>query len=324
MPRFVRSSASGLFEAWFGAENTVYMSTTIVDPMVIMNSRVNTVNLADLSFIGYSLAGEETVIGVPELNVCFDIGRAPTEILNIDHVLLSHGHMDHAAGIAYYFSQRNFLDNRNGTMVVPKPLEEPIRRMMDAWIDIEGHRTPYRIVGIEAGQDYPIRRDLVARTFTTEHAGACLGYSVIEMRNKLREEYMGLDGVELAKLRRGGKDITYTLEVPLVCYCGDTMYGKFFDLPYVRKSRVLILECTFIADDHRDRASAGNHMHIEDFVRLQDQLENEHILLVHLSRRTPLRLARHVLRERLSPKNYERISFLMSRPKRFDDGGTPA
>jgi ribonuclease Z len=291
--------------------------------MVNMNSRVNTVKLADLSFIGYSLAGEETVIGVPELNVCFDIGRAPTEILNIDNVLLSHGHMDHAAGIAYYFSQRNFLDNRNGTMVVPKPLEEPIRRMMDAWIDIEGHRTPHRIVGIEAGQDYPIRRDLVARTFATEHAGPCLGYSVIEMRNKLRDEYLGLDGLELAKLRRSGKDITYTREVPLVCYCGDTMYGKFFDLPYVRQARVLILECTFIADDHRDRASAGNHMHIEDFVRLQDQLENEQILLVHLSRRTPLRLARHVLRERLSPRNHDRISFLMARPRRMDDASAP-
>jgi ribonuclease Z len=28
--------------------------------------------------IGYSVAGEETVIQAPELNVCFDIGRALT------------------------------------------------------------------------------------------------------------------------------------------------------------------------------------------------------------------------------------------------------
>ena len=28
--------------------------------------------------VGYSVAGEETVVQVPELNVCFDIGRAPT------------------------------------------------------------------------------------------------------------------------------------------------------------------------------------------------------------------------------------------------------
>ena len=29
------------------------------------------------SLIGYSVAGEETVVQAPELNVCFDIGRAP-------------------------------------------------------------------------------------------------------------------------------------------------------------------------------------------------------------------------------------------------------
>ena len=45
----------------------------------------------------YSLAGEETVVGFPELNVCFDVGRAPREIISIDHLCLSHGHMDHAA-----------------------------------------------------------------------------------------------------------------------------------------------------------------------------------------------------------------------------------
>lgn len=271
--------------------------------------------LGPFSFVGYSLAGEETVVGVPELNVCFDIGRAPSEVLNIDHVLLTHGHMDHAAGIAYYFSQRNFLDNPNGTLVVPKPLEGPIRRMMQTWVEIEGHRTPYRIVGVEPGQDYPIRRNLVARPFRTEHGGPCLGYSVIEVRHKLKDEYVGVPGPKLAALRRGGTQLTYEVEVPLVCCCGDTAYGDFFHLPCVRQARVLILECTFVADDHRHRALAGNHLHIDDFVRLQGELENEHVLLIHLSRRTPLRAARAELRKRLPADQFNRISFLMSRPR---------
>jgi len=283
-----------------------------------MNPRVNRVQLGDFTFVGYSLGGEETVIGVPELNVCFDIGRAPSEVLNIDNVLLTHGHMDHAAGIAYYFSQRNFLDNPNGTIVVPKPLEAPIHVLMKAWIDIEGHRTPYRVVGLEPGEEYPIRRNLIAKTFQTEHGGACLGYSVVEIRHKLKDEYVGLAGPKLAELRRAGTKLTYDIEIPLVCYCGDTSYGDFFELPCVREARVLILECTFIAENHRDRALAGSHLHIDHFEQLQDKLANEHILLVHLSRRTPLGAARAELRERLSPEHFSRISFLMSRPRRLE------
>jgi len=281
-----------------------------------MAPRVNRVELADFTFVGYSLAGEESVVGVPELNVCFDIGRGPSEILNIDHVLLTHGHMDHAAGIAYYFSQRNFLDNPGGTLVVPKPLVAPIHQLMDAWSQIEGHRTPYEVVGLEPGEEYPIRRGLLARSFRTLHGGPCLGYSVIEVRQKLKQEFLGLPGRELAELRRGGTQLTYDLEVPLVCYCGDTAYGKFFELPCVREARVLILECTFVEQGHRSRAQAGNHLHLDDFIRLQTELANEYILLVHLSRRTTLRSAREELKKQLAPEQFARIHFLMARPRR--------
>jgi ribonuclease Z len=278
-----------------------------------MNARVNKMQLGGYTFIGYSLAGEESVVGVPELNVCFDIGRAPSEVLNIDNVLLSHGHMDHAAGIAYYFSQRNFLDNTGGNLVVPKDLVAPIHRLMDAWREIEGHRTPYRLVGMGPNEEYPIRRGLVARTFPTVHGGPCLGYSVIEIRQKLKPEYLDVPGPKLADLRRDGVELTYNLEVPLVCYCGDTAYGEFFKLDCVRKAKILILECTFIEQDHRSRAQAGYHLHLDDFLRLQDLLENEHILLVHLSRRTSLAAARQELRACLSEEKYKRLSFLMAR-----------
>lgn len=278
-----------------------------------MNARVNKIELGGYTFIGYSLAGEESVVGVPELNTCFDIGRAPSEILNIDNVLLTHGHMDHAAGIAYYFSQRNFLANRNGTMIVPHDLVNPIHRLMDAWREIEGHRTPYRLVGVGPNEDYPIRRGLVARTFQTVHGGPCLGYSLVEIRQKLKPEYLELPGYKLAEIRHSGLELTYDLEVPLVCYCGDTAYGKFFELDCVRKAKVLILECTFIEQGHRDRAQAGYHLHLDDFLHLQDILENEHIMLVHLSRRTSLGAARQELRSCLRSDQYNRIQFLMSR-----------
>src|SRR4051794_1588686 len=48
--------------------------------------------------VGYSVAGEETVVQIPELNVCFDIGRSPYFALTSDIVCITHAHMDHIAG----------------------------------------------------------------------------------------------------------------------------------------------------------------------------------------------------------------------------------
>src|SRR5262249_586954 len=102
--------------------------------------------LSDIRMLGYSLAREESVLAAPELNVCLEVGRAPREIIAIDHVLLTHGHMDHAAGLAYYFSQRNFIGTAPGTALVPAPLERPIRELMRVWGDIEGHISPANVV----------------------------------------------------------------------------------------------------------------------------------------------------------------------------------
>src|SRR5206468_4981221 len=87
--------------------------------------------------LGYSLAGEETVVQIPELNVCFDIGRAPYFALTSDIVCLSHGHMDHMAGVAYYLSQRHFQGMKSGTVLVPAEIARFVDEMLRAWRNIE-------------------------------------------------------------------------------------------------------------------------------------------------------------------------------------------
>src|SRR3954447_26114883 len=93
--------------------------------------------LGQYHVVGYSVAGEETVVQVPELNVCFDIGRCPYFALTSDIVCISHGHMDHLAGIAYYLSQRYFQGMQPGTIVLPRELERPVDAMLRCWRDVE-------------------------------------------------------------------------------------------------------------------------------------------------------------------------------------------
>lgn len=96
------------------------------------------VKIDELEIIGYSIAGEETVVAIPQLDVCFDVGKAPDQIISINHVLLSHGHMDHAAGFAYYLSQRNFCGLPAGTILAPWDLLAPMREIIDAWGWLDG------------------------------------------------------------------------------------------------------------------------------------------------------------------------------------------
>ena len=98
---------------------------------------------------GLSIAGEQTAVQVPELDVCFDIGLCPRPALASPYVALSHGHMDHAAGLPYYYSQRHFQGMGVGTVICHKGLEQPIHQLMSAWVDLEDQRTPYKLVPLD-------------------------------------------------------------------------------------------------------------------------------------------------------------------------------
>lgn len=285
------------------------------DKTLHVNERLLEHHLDDIRIVGYSVAGEETVIAAPELNVCFDIGKAPADVLPVDHVLLSHGHMDHSAGIAYYLSQRNFVGNAPGTVLAPERLVDPIKNLLHVWGSIEGHVTPAKIVGMQPGDEYAIRRGLVARAFRINHGVPSLGFVIVEVRRKLRPELIDKSGPELVALKKQGIEIEYTMEVPLIAYCGDTADGDWVQYDMVRKAKVLILECTFFEADHVKRARAGYHMHVKDVARIIDRFDNPHFLLTHVTRRTAIGHAKRTLKRLVSEETYERVTFLMDRRK---------
>jgi len=269
--------------------------------------------IGDLEILGYSVAGEETVIGLPQLDVCFDIGKAPDQLISINHVLLTHGHMDHAGGIAYYLSHRKFNGMREGTVLTSPNTLKPIRDILDAWGQLDGNRIPANLVGVQPGDQYQIKPNLIARCFPTKHSYQSVGFSVIETRKKLKAEYQGLTGPQIVKLKKQGVEIENPVEIPLVSYLGDTSYVDFAQLDTVSKSKILIAECTFYEDEHTERADAGKHMHIDEFGPLLERMENEHIIITHLTHRTSVLEARKMLEKRVPGQVYKKVIILMDR-----------
>lgn len=274
---------------------------------------LSNLKIEDLELQGYSVAGEETVIGMPQLDVCFDIGKAPDQLISISHVLLTHGHMDHAAGIAYYLSHRKFNGMSEGTVLAPANNIDSIRRILDEWGRLDGNYIPANLVGVKAGDQYQVKPNQIVRVFPTKHSRGSVGFAVIETRKKLKPEYCGLKGPEIVNLKRQGTEIEYPVEVPIVSYLGDTAYVDFSQLDYVSNSKILIAECTFFAEEHTGRADAGNHMHIDEFAPLLERMNNEYILITHLTHRTGVVEAKRMLQQKLPADVYNKVIVLMDR-----------
>jgi ribonuclease Z len=273
------------------------------------------IEIDGLEIIGYSVAGEETVVGMPQLDVCFDIGKAPDQLIHINNVLLTHGHMDHSAGFAYYLSQRKFTGQSAGTILAPRNLLGPMHKIIDAWGLLDGNTIPANLVGMKPGDEHQIKPNLFARAFPTKHSKGSLGFSVIEKRKKLKAEYTGLTGPQIVELKKQGIDIDYPLDIPIVSYLGDTQYVDFSQLEYVAESRILIAECTFYEGEHIGRAEAGKHMHIDELAMLLGSMRNEHIIITHTTQRTAMHEIRKMLKETMPGEIHHKITILPRRPR---------
>lgn len=271
--------------------------------------------LDDLEIIGYSVAAEETVAAMPQLDVCFDIGKAPDQVISVNNVLLTHGHIDHCAGIAYYLSHRNFNGQKPGTVFAPKNMINPIRQILDAWAQLDGTAIPANLVGVKIGDEYQIKPNLFARVFPTKHSKGSVGYTIIEKRKKLKTEYAQLTGPQIVELKKQKVTIDYPVEIPIVTYLGDTQCAQFWQLDYVANSRILITECTFYEDEHIERADVGRHMHVRELAKFMRQANNEYVIITHITHRTSLAEAKKILRDTFDKRDVDKIIFLMDMRK---------
>ncbi|MCC5829960.1 MAG: MBL fold metallo-hydrolase [Phycisphaeraceae bacterium] len=270
---------------------------------------------------GVSIAGEQTVVQVPELDVCFDIGQAHKAVLTSPFVALSHGHMDHVGGLPYYFSQRKFQGMGVGTVICPPALDQPIRRMMASWVDIEQQETPYNVVPLDVDHELEIKNNHFLRAIPARHPVPAQGYVVVERRSKLLPELVGLPQEKLIELKKSGRNITQMVEIPLVAYTGDTQMGEHLHRPDVLQSQLLIAECTFVDPEHRSKARVGQHLHLMDIVELLKVSQARAIILTHLSRRTHIGEIRRLMGEHVPAADRDRVFLLMdgrSNRERYD------
>ncbi len=263
---------------------------------------------------GRSRAGHETWLKVRELGASLDIGRCPDAVVGLPHIFVTHAHLDHALGIPFYAGQRRLQRLPGGTVYVPSEAAGDFRALMQLHEKLEAVAYDIEIAGIAAGETVRIGRTHLVRGHRATHRVPARAYEFLELRHHLKPEYAGLDGAELARLRHEGVAVTHDVEHPILFYTGDTDRGILEDSDALFRAEVLIIECSFVADGHQDRAARYRHIHFDDIADFADRFENHVILLTHFSRRYARDEIREAIRRRCPAALRERIRLALPPP----------
>lgn len=266
--------------------------------------------LDDLTLEGFSRAGDASWLRVHPPGLAFEAGRGALQLAGPDDVFLSHGHLDHALGVPFVLSQRTLHRSKTTRLCCPRPIADDLAAFVEAAARLERARYRYEIVPLDAGDRVQVGRGLEVEAFEVDHVVPSLGYHLVETRHRLAAAWQGAAGSDLAAARERGETITEPVEVRRLSYCGDTGPRVFERSPEVLTSRVLVVECTFLGPELRDKGARFKHLHLDDLAERQDAIECEALVLIHLSRRHRVGELRAAVAERL-PRLAGRVHLLV-------------
>src|SRR5262245_62015609 len=95
----------------------------------------------ELTLAGYtiralSIGGIETCFEVPAFDVLLDIGRCPPGSERRSTLLLTHAHIDHAAGLPYFISMRALVKHPAPRVFCPEPAHPHLSRILESWVEL--------------------------------------------------------------------------------------------------------------------------------------------------------------------------------------------
>jgi len=265
-----------------------------------------------------SIGGLETCLCIPAFKLCFDIGRCPQRACALETLLLTHCHLDHVGGLGAYVATRSLLGASLPTVYVPEQRVAAVEAYLAAVRALEDSASPCSVLPTSVGESFALNGGRHrAVPFFTAHPVPCNGYALHSVRQKLKAEYAGLAGAEIARLRAEGRTVSDTILVPEVAFTGDTA-ASWVHHPSAAASgalaaKLLIMECTFVdeavsAEDARE----FGHTHLDEIVEHAELFAGVGaILLVHFSARYKRAEIEAALAQKLPPRLRSKVTPLL-------------
>ncbi len=258
------------------------------------------VSHSNIDFEGISEGGIRTSICIPRYSLLFDIGAISHEKIHMENVLVTHGHLDHAAGIPYYISQRSLQKLKAPNIYVNEEMYENTKKIIQLYSEIENFDYSYNLVSTPTNQKFALNPTTFFKAFKTTHRIPSQGYTIFDTVKKLLPKYANLDRNELLEKKAQGEILTEDKETPLVSFSGDTQIEYILEHKEVRESKILFLECTYVDDERNvERARTWGHTHLDEIIAHANEFKNEKIFLIHFSQRYKHSYIRNTVRKKI-------------------------
>lgn len=270
--------------------------------------------LGSLSYFGQSIGSEGTCHVVQD--IMFDLGVNSRELTRYTTAFLTHGHGDHVSGVTRHAMRRDLRNMPGATYFASREVCEGLDAVWAAEMRLSGVKEvpEIQLVPMALWRQWrvPVKiPDCFVFAFPSTHRIPTQGYALVSARKKLKHEFQGKSGAELAAARAAGVEISKAVEVIEVAFPGDTSI-KILAGPSgetVTNARCLILECTFVDDVVSPESTLRTgHVHIEHILDAMAQgafEKTETLILTHFSARYPAGYADQCVRERLKGTEIE-------------------
>jgi ribonuclease Z len=265
-----------------------------------------------IEFHVQSTGGLETCIEVPGWDLCLDIGRCPDAAVRRSRILLTHGHIDHAAGLPYHAAMRDLANMPPPTYVVPAENQADIEAMLAAWRRIDRSALPCRVVGLSPGEAFSLGPRRRAVAFRSPHRVPTQGYALVSTRTQLCPELHGMPQEAIRARRLAGDEVSVPVDTVELAYTGDTLPEVIDREALVQQAHTLVIEATFLDDRVPvDKARSKGHVHLEELVARAELLRNPRLVLMHFSARYSHAEIERIVRGRLPPELSARTELVL-------------
>jgi ribonuclease Z len=250
-------------------------------------------NHKGLSLTGYSRASHRTGLEVLGMDVLLDAGLDVQK--SFSNVFITHQHLDHVIFLPQYT-----MNNDNGhimNVISTTPILKSIQmyltsalrlsysiqeETMDETILKKAHT---KMICISSNSPYEYfngKERWLVESIRCYHGIDCVGFGFSVEKIKLKEEYSGLDGKDIKKIKDSGIEITYKKMEHVFIYLGDTNKQIMTDKT-IYKYPTIIIECTYIYEEDISLAKKNNHIHWNEIKDIIKEKESIQFILIHFS-----------------------------------------
>lgn len=258
---------------------------------------------------GKSRAAWHTSFVIPQLNLLLDAGLCVNK-LRPKHIFLTHGHSDHTLLSPAFVKRddppdiycpeemRKVLDNfihaktllnLGGTIDIDDEILAQSDDSQDSDDSTIGVLNTHHTHGARHGDIVSLRRlkNIEAVAFNCDHTIPCVGYVFTSTTYRLKSDISSLPGSELKTLRQSGIEITAPYTTPMFAFLGDTTAATLASGPVWLEEGipVVITECSFLYEEHRDQAIKTKHTYWPDLEKVIRNWPKTTFVITHFSLR---------------------------------------